>query len=229
MTVVVTTVLLDLDGVLLDHRHASAVGVRAWLGERWTPELETAWYAATDRFLAEWRAGRLGWEQQRRDRMRAFLPLLGETPGSDEQLDDLFASGYRAEYERAWRGFDDAAPTISTLHAAGFATAVLTNGSEEQQRKKLAALGLLDTIGPVFTAGGLGLRKPDPRAFQAACAGLRAAPTDVVYVGDEHEVDVLGARAAGLSAVLLDRDGTAPASEHAVIHTLTALPGFLAA
>ena len=64
-------------------------------------------------------------------------------------------------------------------------------------------------------------------AVLAACAGLGVPPQEVLYVGDEHETDVLGARGAGLSAVLLDRFGTAPSGEAAVITSLAGLPALL--
>ena len=224
----VTTVLLDLDGVLLDHTGAAAAAVRAWLGDRATPEVVSAWFSAQDRRLAEWRAGSATWEEQRRNRLRDVLPLLGEPIGSDDELDALFASGYLPEYERAWRAFEDAVPALSALAAAGLRLAVLTNGSELQQTKKLRSTGLIDLVGPVFTADALGHRKPDPRVFLTACEHLGVLPGTVLYVGDEFEVDVLGARGAGLAAVLLDRDGTAPPEETAVIRSLAELPGFLA-
>ncbi|MGT2427311.1 HAD family hydrolase [Amnibacterium kyonggiense] len=220
-------VLLDLDGVLVDHARAAREAVRAWLGDRSTPEVEAAWFAAQDRRLAQWRAGSLTWEEQRRERLRDVLPAIGEPVGTDDELDALFASGYGAAYRRSWHGFEDAAPTIRALHAAGIATAVLTNGAEDQQVAKLRAVGLLDLVGAVVTAGALGLRKPDPRAFLAACEHVGVAPSSVLHVGDEHEVDVLGARGAGLRAVLLDREGTAPPDETAVIRSLRELPALV--
>jgi putative hydrolase of the HAD superfamily len=225
----VATVLLDLDGVLMDHTGAARDAVRAWLGGRATPEVVDAWFAAQERRLAEWRAGTATWQEQRRNRLRDVLPLLGEPVGDDDELDRLFATGYLPAYERAWRGFDDAAPALAALRDAGYRLAVLTNGSERQQPAKLRALGLLDAVGPVFTAEALGVRKPDPQAFLITCERLGVDPGSVLYVGDEHEVDVLGARSAGLSAVLLDRSGTAPADESAVITSLAELPGYLLA
>ena len=65
----------------------------------------------------------------------------------------------------------------------------------------------------MFTAERLGVAKPRPAAFLRVCEALGLAPAQVLYVGDEHEVDVLGARAAGLRAVHLDRHGTGPADE----------------
>jgi putative hydrolase of the HAD superfamily len=225
----ITTVLLDLDGVLLDHASAAREAVHAWLGDRATPEVLTAWFAAQDLRLAEWRAGTATWQDQRRNRLRDVLPLLGEPVGDDATLDALFDSGYAAAYRRSWHGFDDAAPAVAALAAAGYRLAVLTNGSEQQQTAKLRAMGLLEPMEAVFTAEAIDARKPDPRAFRIACERLGVAPEHVLYVGDEHEVDVLGARGAGLSALLLDRDGTAPPDEHAVITSLAELLPLLTA
>jgi putative hydrolase of the HAD superfamily len=225
----ITTVLLDLDGVLMDHRAAAREAVHAWLGERATPVVVDAWFASMAVHLAEWRAGTSTWVEQRRNRLRDVLPLLGEPVGAGEELDALFASGYLPAYERAWRGYDDAAPALAALSTAGYRLGVLTNGTETQQRAKLRMLGLAEAVGPVFTAESVGAPKPDPRAFLAACAGLGVRPDEVLYVGDEHETDVLAARGAGLSAVLLDRDGTAPPEETAVIASLTELPALLRA
>ncbi len=54
-----------------------------------------------------------------------------------------------------------------------------------------------------------------------------AEPADVLYVGDEHEIDVVGARSAGLHAVLLDRTGDGPPAETSVIRSLAELPPLL--
>lgn len=219
--------LLDLDGVLMDHERAAREALHAWLGGRATPQVVDAWFRSMEVRLAEWRAGTATWAEQRRNRLRDVLPLLGEPVGDDAALDARFASGYLAAYERCWEAFDDAAPALAALTGAGYRLGVLTNGSEAQQRDKLRAIGLLDAVGAVFTAEGIGVPKPDPRAFRIACERLEAAPAAVLHVGDQHEVDVLGARSAGLHAVLLDRDGSAPPDEPAVIHSLSALPRLL--
>ncbi len=52
-----------------------------------------------------------------------------------------------------------------------------------------------------------GVGKPDRRVFTEACRLLGTAPARTVYVGDELEVDALGARSAGLRGVWLDRPG----------------------
>jgi putative hydrolase of the HAD superfamily len=57
------------------------------------------------------------------------------------------------------------------------------------------------------TTDTLGFGKPDPRVYLEACRLLGSEPDGVVCIGDSIEWDVLGARAAGLRAVWLDRAG----------------------
>ena len=207
-------VVFDLDGTLFDHPTASRLAVRDWLTERGvapTADLLQAWSAAEARHR-HWREGRVSFLEQRRGRLRDVLPLLGAPVGTDAELDAVFAR-YLVAYERAWAGYDDVDAAIDAVHALGLVTAVLTNGGEGQQQAKLARLGLLERVGPVFTAEGLGVAKPSPEAFLRVCEALGVAPEQVLYVGDEHEVDVLAARAAGLRALYLDRLSAGPDTE----------------
>ena len=48
-----------------------------------------------------------------------------------------------------------------------------------------------------------GVEKPDPAIFRAALTALDVPPDQALYVGDLYEIDVLGANAAGMPAVLL--------------------------
>lgn len=156
-------------------------------------ELERVWLEAETRHFTAWRDGLVSFTEQRRGRLRDFLPSIEVAVGQDHELDDVFV-GYLAAYEQAWVGYDDVDGVLKSLQALGLSTAVLTNGSERQQRAKLSRLGLLDRVGPVFTAEPLGVAKPQPRAFHLVCEALDLAPPRVLYVGDDHEVDVLAAR-----------------------------------
>ena len=59
----------------------------------------------------------------------------------------------------------------------------------------------------VIDSGEVGVEKPDPRIFQIALDRMGVTAADALYVGDLYEVDVVGARAAGLDVVLLDPYG----------------------
>ncbi|MEJ5867619.1 HAD family hydrolase [Pseudokineococcus sp. 5B2Z-1] len=219
-------VLLDLDGTLLDHRGSVERALRAWTARLAPPrapaDLLGAWLAAERRHLPAWRDGTASFAEQRRRRLRDVLPLLGLPVGGDAALDAVFA-GYLEAYEAAWTAFDDVEDALAELAGAGLATAVLTNGVEEQQRAKLARLGLSGRVGPLLTAEALGVAKPDPRVFTLACERLGRSPAQVVSVGDDHALDVLAARAAGLRAVHLDRLGEGPPGERARTTTLRGL------
>jgi putative hydrolase of the HAD superfamily len=98
-------------------------------------------------------------------------------------------------------------PALTRLRRLGLALAVLTNGSSAQQHAKVRAIGLLDRVDLVVTSEELDVAKPDPRAYLRTCDRLSVAPEEVLHVGDRHDLDVVGARAAGLQALHLDRDG----------------------
>jgi putative hydrolase of the HAD superfamily len=189
-----------------------------------TEDLEAAWFAAEERHAESWRNGLISWDEQRRRRLRDFLPLIDVSPGNAEDLDQLFREGYLPAYEEAWTGYADVSPTVAELAERGFALGILTNGAEEQQRAKLRRIGLLDRVGPVCTAEGIGVAKPHAQAFHIVCSELGVPPHDVVYVGDDYELDVVAARAAGLHAIHLDRSGSVVTGETNSVTTLRQLP-----
>ena len=186
-----------------------------------------AWFAAEDRHHTAWREGRVGLAEHRRARLREFLPLLGRPVGDDAALDVQFTDGFLAHYRAAWRGYDDVEVAVAAVEASGLPVAVLTNGTVVQQNAKVEVLGLTGRVGPVVTAEELGLAKPRPEAYLTVCRRLDVDPAAVLHVGDDHALDVLGARAAGLRAVHLDRTGTDPAGEPARITSLRELPALL--
>ena len=201
----------------------------------WLPKLQIApsddhtkaWFLAEQRHYPSWLAGQISFAEQRRRRLRDFLPLNGITPGGDDHLDEIFA-GYLACYEASWRKFDDVDPTLAAIATASLQIAVLSNGTSDQQNAKLKAVGLLDCIGPVFTSEDLGIAKPNPATYLAVCAKLGVDPSAALHVGDLHDVDVIGARAAGLQALHLDRANVGPYNEPHRITALTQLPQRLA-
>ncbi len=220
-------VLFDLDGTLVDHESAAAAGLRAWLpsiGLLPTDAAIARWAVVQEPHLAAWRDGRISFAEQRRRRVRDFLA----TRATDAELDELFA-GYLTHYENGWRAYDDVAEALAAVAAAGLATAVLTNGARGQQLRKLGRTGLGDHVGPVFAVDDLGVAKPHAAAFQQACARWGHLPGEVLSVGDNHALDVLGARAAGLPAVHLDRHDRGPAGERRRIRSLRELPGHFSA
>jgi putative hydrolase of the HAD superfamily len=105
----------------------------------------------------------------------------------------------------------------------GLRTAVISN-SNGAVGAILEVLGLARHLEFVIDSSHVGVEKPDPRIFAIALERAGLAPGEAVYVGDLYSVDVVGARAAGMGAILMDpgacwgvRDcPTAPSALHAV-------------
>ena len=223
-------VIFDLDGTLVDHATAVTAALHRWLptlGHIASDELIVAWLAAEERHFPAWRARRISFAEQRRRRLRDFLPLLDISPGNDQWLDDVFA-GYLRWYEASWTKFDDVDDAIEALTEAGLRTAVLSNGTVDQQNAKIAAVGLSGRVGPVFTAEALGAAKPNSASYLMVCDELGVRPSQALHVGDLYDLDVLAPRAAGLRALHLDRADRGPHDESQRITSLRQLGQHLA-
>jgi len=84
--------------------------------------------------------------------------------------------------------------------AARVPIAALTNGNAD-----LAQIGLQHRFAFVLGAREHGSGKPDAGIFHAACARLGAAPQETLHVGDDPELDVVGAARAGLCTCWVNR------------------------
>jgi putative hydrolase of the HAD superfamily len=78
----------------------------------------------------------------------------------------------------------------------------LSNGNADLER-----CGIAHFFAGHISARDAGAAKPDARIFAALAAHAGVAPADVVHVGDDPLADVVGARAAGMQAVWLNRSG----------------------
>ena len=95
---------------------------------------------------------------------------------------------------------------LARLRAAGIRLGIVSN-SDGRVEEALAASGLRQYFEVVIDSSVVGVEKPDPAIFQAALEALDISPEEALYVGDLYEVDVVGARAAGIEAVLLTPSG----------------------
>lgn len=111
----------------------------------------------------------------------------------------------------AFHAYADAKPAIDELAAVGLRLAVVANW-DVSLPDVLARLGLAERFEAIVTAAEVGAAKPDPAPFQAALERLGVEAGQSVHVGDDPVTDIAGARAAGFSAVLVDRSGRAPDS-----------------
>ncbi|MFC4502078.1 MULTISPECIES: HAD family hydrolase [Streptomyces] len=230
----IRAVVWDVDDTLFDYTTADREGMRAHLvaeglmaGYGTAEQALDRWREVTDQQWARFAAGEVGFEEQRRDRVRVFLGA----EMTDDEAEDWFRR-YRAHYEAAWALFPDVLPVLDAL-AGSHRHGVLSNSSLHVQDHKLRVLGVHDRFESILCAAELGVSKPEAAAFLAACEALSLPPHEVAYVGDHPEIDGRGAADAGLLSVWIDRyGGTAavelPTGRHRIA-TLAELPAILRA
>ncbi len=124
--------------------------------------------------------------------------------------------GAATEMERRWvhsehfELYDDALPVLDFLRERGILIGLLSNSSRNLE-EFVSHHGLLADA--VLTSHVHGKTKPHDSIFRALLDKLGVAPEEAVMVGDTVEDDIEGARAVGMRAVLLDREGRYPEVE----------------
>jgi len=123
--------------------------------------------------------------------------------------------------------FDDALPTLKTLKERKFILGLLTNLNKDMN-SLCRELGLEPYLDFVVTPGQVGADKPEPSIFLAALQRAEVNASEAVHVGDQYNLDVLGARRVGITPVLIDRYDLYPeVSDCHRIHRLTELAEYL--
>ena len=157
---------------------------------------------------------------QRQELIRLALHQCGEdTAHAPEAFEIFFAERNRVDF------YNDALPALAQM-AARFPLLAVSNGNAD-----LARVGVDHLFAGSVSARDAGVAKPDGRIFAAAASRLGLAPEQVLHVGDDPALDVLGALAAGMQAVWVNRDGKSWAHEaqpHATVSHLGELCAMLA-
>ena len=134
-----------------------------------------------------------------------------------------------ADLVRAWERHDrftlyeDALPVLAELRARGIKIGLVSNGSRDLD--EFVAHHALE-VDCAVGSRAFGRTKPHPDIFRRALELLGVEPAEAAMVGDSYEDDIEGARALGLRAFLLDRDGLR-AGEPERLPDLFALPAAL--
>lgn len=102
---------------------------------------------------------------------------------------------------------------LERLRSRGFKLAIVSN-AEGQVESDARRFGLAPFFDTIIDSHVVGVAKPDPRIFQIALERLGVGPDEVRFAGDIYSIDILGARAAGIEAALIDQHGRYHWVEH---------------
>jgi pyrophosphatase PpaX len=163
---------------------------------------------------------------------RPLLPaLLEESPEHGVELDRVYREWNLANTARLIRRYDGVPELLTELTAAGVSCAVATSKRRETARLALAGVGIDHLVDVVAALEDTTSHKPAPDPLMHAAATLGVDPAGCVYVGDAT-VDVLAARAAGMSAVAVtwgagERNALAATGPDALVDTVADLQAYL--
>jgi putative hydrolase of the HAD superfamily len=125
--------------------------------------------------------------------------LVSSKLGMDVGVDELVAA-------IRFSAYPDAIPALAGLRGRGLRLVVVSNWDCSLPRV-LEGCGLGEMLDGTITSAEAGARKPDPAIFKPALELAGCEPAEALHVGDTAEEDVVGARAAGIRPLLIDRDG----------------------
>jgi putative hydrolase of the HAD superfamily len=140
-------------------------------------------------------------------RRRCAGVLRDALPGADGvALEDVTAALVAA---LRFRAFPDAAPALRALRGRGMRLVVVSNW-DVSLHAALEQAGLAPLLHGAISSAELGASKPDPAIFRHGLVLAGVPAQNALHVGDTPELDVAGARAAGIEPLLLLRSGEAP-------------------
>jgi putative hydrolase of the HAD superfamily len=133
------------------------------------------------------------------DLRRRCAELISRELGSEISVEQLLSSVVFAAYP-------DASPALADLREQRLKLIVVSNWDVSLETV-LERCGLASLLDDVVSSAAAGVAKPDPAIFEVALELADCEPGEALHVGDTPEEDIEGARAAGIRALLIDRDG----------------------
>ncbi|MCA9939588.1 MAG: HAD family hydrolase [Anaerolineales bacterium] len=216
MNKTVTTVIFDLDDTLLDwsqgtlnwraFQQARAAGVHAYLRDLGyeLPPLADFSQGLIQFIEAVWDEARVDWTAARiEDALNYTLRACGIDMGQFDEMALLQA--YDWQPIPGVVPFPDAHEVLTTLRRRGYRLGLITNSFTPMWMRdiELEIYDLLEFFPVRITSGETGYMKPHPAIFQRALTMLDTAPDEAMYVGDRPAHDVIGAKNAGMTSVLI--------------------------
>ena len=208
--------LFDLDNTLLDRQTAFAGVAGSFYDEHLRASASVTREEAVA-MMARWDGDGYADREEMRRRW------LNEWPDAGLDMESL-AEWYGSAMERQVEPDLEVNGFLAQLNDRRVPWGIVTNG-RPSQRGKCRAAGLEQLAPFIIVSGEVGYEKPDPRIFRDAleATGL-TAPEQVMFVGDNPEADIDGAKRFGMKAAWIRRGRQYPAGlqppDHVMDHVM---------
>lgn len=155
------------------------------------------------------------------------LKGVGVDITSEEVVSELSKSfGALVTDVEKWKDYPDTRPLLEDLSDRDIEVGLISNATN-LARKVLRRLDLERYFDPIVISSEIGHRKPSQEIFDEALDQAGAAPSRSIYIGDKPAVDILGAKRAGMNAILIDREDTFPDTQCFRVRDLNTIRTFV--
>jgi HAD superfamily hydrolase (TIGR01549 family) len=217
-------VFFDLDDTLFDHKHSRRCGLKALksvysdLNKISIRELEKE----HERLLAANYTRALDGDITIEDAMAERIRFLFSKFGLclDQEEINKATTYYQDAYSLNRQSIPGVRTVLNCLKDMHLITGVISNGILEMQKEKLNICGISDLLDYVIVSEDVGIRKPDTGIFIAALQRINARSTDIAYIGDSWETDIVPANSIGIRTIWLNRYAYNP-TNHRISNVIT--------
>lgn len=182
-------VLFDLDGTILGAQKEKGLVRNECAQKLELPEIEDEDYYNTLR------------EVLHNEKVDNRIPIF-EKIFDDEELAREMAEIYREKSLKNLYIYPDAKEVLKKIETK---KGLITNGPKSIQWEKIREFDLEDFFDYIAVSGEIAKSKPDGEVFRFVLDKLDSSPEESLYVGNVPELDVQGAKNAGLLSVLINR------------------------
>jgi putative hydrolase of the HAD superfamily len=126
---------------------------------------------------------------------------LAESLGFATHLADRLEDYFRSRYPHQCQISKDTLNTLTNLRAGGIKLGLITNGPTQWQSRKIECMGIASMFDTILISEAEGVQKPDHRIFHRALERCGTVAPESIFVGDHPEIDIQGAKSAGLIPV----------------------------
>jgi putative hydrolase of the HAD superfamily len=217
----IKSILFDLDGTLLDRDTSIEKFIQAQYDRLATCLSHIPKIDYTTRFVELDCHGHV-WK----DRVYQTLVTEFDIGGMSWEalLDD-----YETQFQFHCVPFADLMEMLTTLKQQGYLLGIITNGRGQFQDRAIGGLGICDYFDVVLISEIERVRKPQPEIFHRAMNRLGVSAQASVFVGDNPEADIVGAKNANMRTIWKRNfQWLEPKEADAIIDGLNEIPSIVA-
>ena len=104
--------------------------------------------------------------------------------------------------------YNDSLPILRKLKKRGYILAIITDAQKSFTPEECRTLKIDHFFDHIVLSTQYGFKKPDPRLFTITCELLGITPSEAVYIGDNPEKDIAGAKQVGMQTILVYRNSS---------------------